>query len=348
MEVSVQKPFPPRFPANIQTVSCSINCGLKFRPPEHLFEADDHDDQDAEPPKTTITVQHVPRTSAVQVGEIQAYRISSSNSLDSLASMGSSDSSSDDAVPYQCQPRFKPSRPRTGASRSASPKTIQQAALAGVDLSSRYQGGISDFNIKNAMCPGELNCAVRISNIPPEAEDKELFALINNGKVFSFNKNPPMPGVHPTSAADLSFTTREGAEGFMWRANQPSGIYLRGNRLRVFWNRNRCCPVPDSDRRQSRVVHIQGPADKISVDVLENYLQKFVVFQLVDGKEWLLNGGQKVVELSFGSIRGQSRCAFKCLLENFKDTSLDGLLGIRYGPDPCEPVQQSATHTSTN
>jgi hypothetical protein len=133
--------------------------------------------------------------------------------------------------------------------------------------------------------------------------------------------------------------TREAAQSFMSRNSTGPGIHFGQNRLLVTWNRNKCLPASDSDMKKSRVIRIWGPADTISVASFANNFRRYINFDLVDSREWLscFDKEMKIVELSLASIRGQSRVAFKCFLENSKGTDLEGKCRIWYALDPCEP-----------
>ena len=239
-------------------------------------------------------------------------------------------------VNYQPRERFHPMGGLSGEQRILSPGTTTRALAAGVDLNSNYLGRVTEFDIENANCPGHLNCALRITDIPPAATAQEIFDVIDQ-KVFSFSKNPPVRNVFPNCAARFVFMTRRAAEGFMAKACSRYGVRIRGQRLNVIWNRDRVLPRPFFELHQSRVIRIIGPEDDISAHSIENFLHQKIAFDLVDRKEWLVVGGKKIVELSFDSIRGQSRAAYKGYLDYIKDNMLQGKHAICWAPDPCDP-----------
>lgn len=202
---------------------------------------------------------------------------------------------------------------------------------------SNYQGITSSHRPHAGPVPEHLNCSLRITNIPIEANEKEFFLNIIDGKVFAYNKNAPTDKF-PTCAADLVFFTREAAVSFMARA-QITGIWIRGKQLRVVWNRNAQWPVVDQrEMIQTRVIQIRGPANAFSAD---DYIRKFAAnqrFTIVDRREQVRPSGERLVELAFGSVRAQSRTFMRFVMTQKVGTPWENLITVSYAADPCEPV----------
>jgi hypothetical protein len=215
----------------------------------------------------------------------------------------------------------------------------------GMDLNSIYQGDITDFDIENFKCPPKLNCALRLENISANATDKEIFDAFYEGKIFSFSKNDPVPGRFTNCAGRLAFMTRAATEAFLRRA-QTVGVFIRGEYMKVIWNRDKCCTAKESEHHQSRVIQIAGPQDEFDALGVEDMLHIKLKFELVDSGEWLVKGGRRVVELQFASIFGQSRVAVRYLDEYLSwNIMVDGF-EIWYAPDPCDRVPPDASSTS--
>ncbi len=238
---------------------------------------------------------------------------------------------------FGSSPNFQPSRERLGIQHAPSQQALQLAAAVGMRLNPKYQGDLMPLDIDNSTCPPDQNCAIRIENIAAGATEKEIFATFTEGRVFSFSKKDPIPGRFENCAARLVFTTRAAAEAFHRKGNIWPGIWLHGHQFFVKWNRDPCRPARDSERHQSRVIRVMGPQDLLHAQDLENLFHTQIKFKLVDRGEWLVADKKKVVELSFCSILGQSRIAYKFFHEFMEAYDLTDLFTIRFAPDPCEP-----------
>ncbi|QSZ35705.1 hypothetical protein DSL72_006827 [Monilinia vaccinii-corymbosi] len=230
---------------------------------------------------------------------------------------------------------FIPSSILKGESRLPNPNMARKAAEVGVALNPNYKGELTNFNLRNAMCRDHENCSVRIHNIPPEAIHSEIFAVVTHGKVFSFNYIPPIKGVFTHAAADLVFFTREAAENFIHDAKFGNGLYIRGQRIIVLWNRVKVLPAEGRYERMSRVVRIKGPANDFSVSVLVEFFQRNFEFDLITSKEWVQWDGKRIVELAFSSIRSQSESAMKSFKLHVDQNMPNAGYLIWYAPDPC-------------
>jgi len=212
-----------------------------------------------------------------------------------------------DTDPSHLTNGFKPSRASKNVERSWTQDSINRVVQAGVQFNQNFKSDVSEFWLRNQSCPEHFNCAVRIENISSDATMKEIFDMFREGKVFSFSISPPKPGRFVTCAARLVFTTRAAAQAFISKTQIFPGISLRGHRWRVWWNRDRCCPVQLEEQHQSRVLQMSGPVSIMSAEGMENLFRKSgIKFQLVDLREWSVDEEQMIAELSFSSILGQS------------------------------------------
>ncbi|KAB8290036.1 hypothetical protein EYC80_010362 [Monilinia laxa] len=230
---------------------------------------------------------------------------------------------------------FIPSAILKGESRLPSPEMTRKAAEFGIDINPKYKGELTNFNLRNAMCLDDQNCSVRIHNIPPEASYSEIFAIVTHGRVFSFNYTPPIKGVFSHAAVDLAFLTREAADNFYHDARFRGGLYIRGQRIRVLWNRVKVLPAEGQYEKRSRVVRIKGPAKDFSVETLVEFFKSKFEFNLIASKEWIQWDGNKVVELAFSSIRSQSESAMKSFKLYVDQNMPNAGYYIWYAPDPC-------------
>ncbi|TGO10956.1 hypothetical protein BTUL_0121g00290 [Botrytis tulipae] len=230
---------------------------------------------------------------------------------------------------------FIPSAILKGESRPTNPEMIRKAAEVGLPSNPNYKGELTNFNLRNAMCLDHENCSVRIHKIPPEASHSEIFAVITHGEVFSFNYTPPVKGLFTHAAADLVFLTREAAQDFFHDAKFGRGLYIRGERLIVMWNRIKVMPAEGRYEKMSRVVRIKGPANEFSAKTVEAFFRSRFEFDLVTSKEWVQRDGWKIVELAFSSIRSQSESAVKSF-KLYVEQKMPNLgYHIWYAPDPC-------------
>lgn len=238
---------------------------------------------------------------------------------------------------------FKPSRALLDLPRTVDPELAHMAQRVGIDLEGNYKGDITKEHIYNAIAPVSDNCALHIIGLPADIALKEVFSVIV-GKVFSFQLHAPVPGKWNGCGARLVFTNRAAAEEFYWKSRIGVGIIIRGQQIRVLWNRDPCRPQHYADRHQSRVLQIKGPnVPNFSAEGTEQFFASKLLFQLVERKEWLEAGGLKVVELHFPSILGQSRPAMKQFYEMLDDTDQRSVFKIKYAPDPCDTPIQATT-----
>lgn len=238
---------------------------------------------------------------------------------------------------------FKPSRALLDLPRSIDPDLAYMAQRVGLDLGSNYKGDITKEHIYNAIAPVSDNCALHIIGLPADITLKEVFSVIV-GKVFSFQLHRPVPGKWTGCGARLVFTNRTATEEFYWKARSGFGIVIRGQQIRVLWNRDPCRPQHYADRNQSRVLQITGPNHpNFSAQGMEEFFRSKLLFDLVERKEYLAVDGSKVVELHFPSILGQSRPAMKQFYEMLDETQQRNFFKIHYAADPCDPAVRGSS-----
>jgi len=242
--------------------------------------------------------------------------------------------------------RFSPSRKVTGRRRrSLTPVTAARVVESGIFLkrNPNYEGEITDFDFRNANVPDSDNCSVRLTSIHPEATLEEIFDVVRTGKVFSFHLSPPIHGVHINAAARLVFLERECAENLIKAANSINGLVVHGQRIGVVWNRDRVGPANTKVHSQSRVVRVQGPKEKLTVDWLLDEFRKLFLFDLVAAKELYVDSKMRAVEVSFTSIRAQGEMAVMGFRELYpaKEESSHNFK-ICYSPDPCQPHREES------
>ncbi|ESZ90828.1 hypothetical protein SBOR_8773 [Sclerotinia borealis F-4128] len=135
--------------------------------------------------------------------------------------------------------------------------------LQGKKLSdqSKYKGtGLGTKAIKDLA--DNLNCSVFVTHLPEEIKHHEIFAVINTGSVISLHIMGPVVGC-PFSAAKIVFKYPEGAARFIAKVNNsPDGIAIRDHHFCVVYNDHGM--VKHTPEHQSRVIHIEGPYNKMT------------------------------------------------------------------------------------
>ncbi|PQE16126.1 Nucleotide-binding alpha-beta plait protein [Rutstroemia sp. NJR-2017a BBW] len=220
-----------------------------------------------------------------------------------------------------------------------SPNRARKVNKVGIFINPNYKGEITDFDLRNAMCPSDENCAVRIHRIDSDATLYEIFQIITHGKVLSFHLNPAVEGIHTHAAARLVFVTRTAAESFISDAYSLRGLHIHGQRIEALWNRDRVSSTESRYEKISRVIRIKGPPQAISVAILTQFFRTQFAFQLVSSKEWVEHDGYRVVELAFSSIRAQSESAVKCFRQFIDQKAPDAGYRVWYSRDPCSPIE---------
>ncbi|PQE05440.1 Nucleotide-binding alpha-beta plait protein [Rutstroemia sp. NJR-2017a BBW] len=236
---------------------------------------------------------------------------------------------------------FVPSAILTGNHLILTPDIARKACEVGFPFNPNYKGEITGFDLRNAKCSEEENCAIRIQKIDPKASLLEIFDIITHEKVLSFHLNPAVEGVYSHTAARLVFLTRAAAESFIGDTDSNEGLQIRKQRIDALWNREKVCPAETHYQKKSRAIRVKGPVDKLSVKMLDKFFKSKFAFQLVASKEWIERDGYKVVEMSFSSIRAPSKSAVKCFREFFGKIESEEWKAW-YSRDLCSPVETSA------
>lgn len=237
------------------------------------------------------------------------------------------------------RPAFQPSYRVTGARAPDQNRLRNQAIEAGLLLSNRYQGRITNYDIRNAGTPEYLNCSLYLTNIHPDANIREIFALIRTGKIQQFSLCPPEKGKHETCAAFLTFTNRAGAEAFYMLTGSVGGAWIHETRIVAVWNKKRIGPSPK--HHQSRVVQFCGPANQHTIQSLTQLLKSGLYFEVVDLRTWINVGcyvQERIIEVGFASVRAQSESAIACFTSYFRH---DNRYRAWYAPDPCDPASSA-------
>lgn len=198
-------------------------------------------------------------------------------------------------------------------------------------FSVNYHGMHTDKNASaNHLLP-EQNCALWLTNLPPDVTTKELLAGIRNiGRVFCSYINGPDNNRHTTAAAKVVFFKPAAAQRLLRQAQMDS-LRIRGLDVRVSLNRIKY-PEATTARGESRVLIITGRANLVNAQTLTVYFRERFQFQVDEVIEIIKAPPRAVVEYRFGSYRCQAEMG-KMALD--KDRPI-GLEKVEFGQDPCE------------
>lgn len=197
---------------------------------------------------------------------------------------------------------FAVSHRASGEERKIDSEVARKALEAGVGIDINYHGEFTEKSIEDMFIPEDENTAVFIKYIDPSVPDKEIFAAIHEGGIYSFCKKDPKPPKFPYCGATLAFNTRTAAVNFLDRSNN-AGIFLGGRRIEVVPSFIPFRGLELDKLHQTRVLKIVGPEELIDADEIEKQFRRKIVFGLVKRPEWIRDGKKKV-EFHFHSILG--------------------------------------------
>lgn len=201
-------------------------------------------------------------------------------------------------------------------------------------FSSRYRGRHTMSNASASCLPTELNCALWLTNLPPDITTHKLLAPIRNiGRIWCTYINHPDNIQHKTAAAKIVFFNHQSAQRLLC-LSWTSGLLIDGFRVRVSRNRIKAASSPIIGK-PSRVLIITGLSNFVNEKCLMEWFGarfKFEVDEVVPLITTTAAGGRSVVEFRFGSYRCQGQMG-KIALEKDRPEWLEH---VEFGDDPCE------------
>ncbi|KAK0739485.1 hypothetical protein B0T21DRAFT_346792 [Apiosordaria backusii] len=208
--------------------------------------------------------------------------------------------------------------------------------------SANYRGNTSNPRNHSAAIPVCESSSLFVTQLPPNTTVELLLNTICdrfpglNDRIYGCSIQAPQPekGYHHAAASITTFT-RPGAERLMHFINVSPGLVINGQAARCIWNRTLAEPpakrvAPD----HSRVLLMRGSQQAL-FDVIERLCPLLgrenggVRFETQDAGFWQ-NGDECVLELIFGSYRGQA-ANVKGLINKEMP-----FVDVRYGIDPCD------------
>lgn len=189
--------------------------------------------------------------------------------------------------------------------------------------------------------PPEQNCALWLTNLPPDIRERELLASVRNvGRIYATFINYPDGHAHATSAAKLVFFTPEAAQKLLVYCTLVKPMVIRGHRVKIALNRIKYAKN-SMENGESRVLIITGHREFVNEASLTAFFQARFQFQIDEAVTLITHKERAVVEYKFGSYRCQAQMGMKALL-------LDkpaGLEMVEYGADPCEVGSEVTSFT---
>ncbi|KAH6990227.1 hypothetical protein EDB80DRAFT_538796, partial [Ilyonectria destructans] len=227
---------------------------------------------------------------------------------------------------------FRPMAAVSHNRRTTRNNTSQAIVLADdAAFSNNYRGEHSARNASVRNLKPEENCALWLTNLPPDCTYHELLATIRNyGRIWCAVINEPDYLRHTTAAAKVVFFAPGPAQAFL-AMSLIRGVTIRNHRIKVTENRVKYKEEPMTGS-ESRVLIITGSSKFVNEKALTEFFQERFVFE-VDEVITLIHAEQRtVLEYKFGSYRCQAHMG-KMALEKDKP---EGLEKVEYGEDPCE------------
>ncbi|KAK9783186.1 hypothetical protein SCARD494_13407 [Seiridium cardinale] len=198
-----------------------------------------------------------------------------------------------------------------------------------------YRGNVLNVLNRPQQVPAQRNCNLWLTNLPDDCKESDLEeAIMNVGSIFAMYINPPNKDEgHSGSAASLAFTRIESARELVTRARWE-GVWVKGRRARITWNRNRV-GEQYRDSPQSRVLIINGPREVVNETTLTEFFGRYCSFRTAGiVKLHRDERGYATIEWRFARISGQASVAAACLEALRDEHGVDVV--CFWGLDPCE------------
>ncbi|RFN44451.1 hypothetical protein FIE12Z_11310 [Fusarium flagelliforme] len=203
-------------------------------------------------------------------------------------------------------------------------------------FSNNYKGEHTMRNASAMNLAPEENCALWLTNLPPDVTHNQLLAQIRNvGRIWCTVINEPDYERHDTAAAKVVFFT-PGPAQLLLSKSLTQGLEVSGYPVRVTHNRVKYGEQPMVGAA-SRVLIITGKSTFVNAENLTEFFKERFVFEIDEITPLIVQpsrvkGGRSVIEYRFGSFRCQAQMG-KMALE--KDRPL-GFEKVEFGEDPCE------------
>lgn len=215
---------------------------------------------------------------------------------------------------------------------TASNGAIAASPVESPTFSSNYRGEHTLRNASAADLSDNENCALWLTNLPPDVTHNELLAVIRNvGRIWCTVINEPDYVRHTTAAAKVVFFTPQPAQRLLAQS-VTRGLTIRNFPVKVTHNRVKY-RQEDLVGNASRVLIITGKSSFVNEASLTEFFEARFIFEVDEVRSLIKDAnGRSVVEYKFGSYRCQSQMG-KMSLEKDKP---EGFEKVEFGQDPCE------------
>ncbi|KAF4343899.1 hypothetical protein FBEOM_2134 [Fusarium beomiforme] len=245
-----------------------------------------------------------------------------------------SNSQPDSLIAHQ-QSNARGFRPMAAITRPVNHTTRDDEPQESV-FSDNYKGEHNTRNASALSLTPEQNCALWLTNLPPNVTHHQLLSQIRNvGRIWCTVINEPDYDRHDTAAAKVVFFT-PGPAQLLLSKSLTQGLNVCGYPVRVTHNRIKYGKQPVMGAA-SRVLIITGKTTFVNPKSLTEFFKARFAFEVDEITELIVQGdaakgGRSVVEYRFGSFRCQAQMG-KMALE--KDRP-QGFEKVEFGEDPCE------------
>ncbi|KAL6916091.1 hypothetical protein ACHAPO_006387 [Fusarium lateritium] len=211
-------------------------------------------------------------------------------------------------------------------------------------FSDNYKGEHTMRNASAMELSPEENCALWLTNLPPDVTHSQLLSQIRNiGRIWCSVINEPDYDRHDTAAAKVVFFTPRPAQ-LLLSKSLTQGLEVSGYPVRVTHNRVKYGEQPMVGAA-SRVLIITGKSTFVNPESLTEFFKERFVFEIDEITPLIVQparvkGGRSVIEYRFGSFRCQAQMG-KMALE--KDRP-QGFEKVEFGEDPCEVGETLASY----
>lgn len=176
----------------------------------------------------------------------------------------------------------------------------------------------------------QLNCALWLTNLPPDCKEWEVLSVVDTGAVIACKITRPQ-GTFVKAAAKLGFKHPEAAARFIRRCSGLGRIMIRDHTVRVAYNEWGC--IRYRNKKRTRVLSIEGPAEHVDYDDRKGYFDCFCDYEMSGWQRASSEiPGYRVLIWEFARINGQ---ATQCLNGLMCHPVYGEFLTVKFAPDPC-------------
>ncbi|KAI9054916.1 hypothetical protein LZ554_002060 [Drepanopeziza brunnea f. sp. 'monogermtubi'] len=203
---------------------------------------------------------------------------------------------------------------------------------AGVGLGPTFHDEVKASKIRLVKgCPENLNCHVKISNLPKKLFITDIIGSIHEGGLVFVGLKPVHPPKLTFHDAYIVFKKRQSAVEFLKRGNM--GIVIGGKQVEVKPAEMKIHPWPTELLHQTRVLEIEGPAHMVDANMIRSLFSEYE-FKFLYPKQKVI-GDTKKVQFHFLEIIGGSREAYCLYAGHIVDHGEIDQITVKFAPDPC-------------